>query len=160
MVPGSRLPATADPKRSGAVWWHRGSWCRVVLKEGKDKGAKRFQVWRARVEQETRRAWCTPFDGWKSRAPLAALWVGVTFVFPRLKAHYYHRKSGEVLRPDAPTIHTTRPDTDKLERALGDGFERAGLCQQDSRIVGWTSDKRYGAQPGAQIAIYVPEEGI
>jgi Holliday junction resolvase RusA-like endonuclease len=106
--------------------------------------------WRESIAFEARRAWSDRprLDG--------EIWLGCVFVFPRLKGHF--SSTGE-LRPSAPTYKTTSPDLDKLERAIGDALEQdAGIITNDARIVGTIrSHKRYGAQPGAQISIYVPE---
>lgn len=62
-------------------------------------------------------------------------------------------------RPKRPrwSLPATKPDTDKLQRAVGDGLERAGVLKNDSRIVAWASHKCYAdAQHplGARIKVW------
>lgn len=59
--------------------------------------------------------------------------VRATFVLPRPK------------RPRFP-VPGVKPDTDKLQRNLGDALEVAGILRDDSRIVEWHVRKIY-AQP-------------
>lgn len=47
------------------------------------------------------------------------------------------------------------PDTDKLQRALGDALTDAGMVLDDSRIVSWSASKRWGAEEGVQVRVFV-----
>lgn len=76
-----------------------------------------------------------------------AVTVEATFVFPRPKA----------LKPDqdAPP-HTSAPDTDKLQRAVGDALTIAGVIGDDAQIHTWRAHKRRarpGETPGAHITV-------
>lgn len=79
--------------------------------------------------------------------------LSVTFCFERPKSHF--NKSG--LTKNAPRMHTSKPDLDKLIRALGDGIATdAQLLKDDSYIVSVNAEKRYcvGAeQPGAMVTL-------
>lgn len=62
-------------------------------------------------------------------------------------------------RPKRPrwALPATKPDTDKLQRSIGDGLERAGVLKNDSRIVAWASRKCYAdaRHPlGARIKVW------
>lgn len=62
-------------------------------------------------------------------------------------------------RPKRPrwALPATKPDTDKLQRAVGDGLERAGVLKNDSRIVAWASRKAYADTQhplGARIKVW------
>ncbi len=145
MVPGAVI---GNPDGMGAVWRFHGRWHRAVLKEGKGKGAKRHKAWQATVVR------CA-LQAWRGREPLNKLWVGAVFVFPWRRADL--DKQG-VRKSSADPNKNTRPDTDKLQRSIGDALQKAGVCADDSRIVGWRDPcKVYGKIPGAQIAIYAPE---
>ena len=81
-----------------------------------------------------------------------AFFVSVEFRFMRPKSHY--GKKG--LRPSAPRHKTTKSDTDKLIRSVGDSIQQSGLIRDDSQIVGWEASKRYcktGESPGASITL-------
>lgn len=75
-----------------------------------------------------------------------------TFTFPRPKSHYYHRKSGDVLRDDAPTHKASTPDLGKLERPVEDAMEGI-VYLNDSQIVTHRGSKPYGDRPGVRIVL-------
>lgn len=54
----------------------------------------------------------------------------------------------------------TKPDLDKLQRAVGDALESARVFTNDSRIVGWPCcpAKVYGERVGVEIRVYTLEE--
>lgn len=67
-----------------------------------------------------------------------------------VKAHFY------LTKPQRPRFHdaATRPDLDKLIRAIGDALSPnngAKLLAEDSRIIGWQGLKYY-ATPGKEHA--------
>lgn len=71
--------------------------------------------------------------------------VNARFTLQRPKAHW-SAKGG--LKANAPVWHTTKPDRDKLLRALCDALTNAAVIADDSLIVdGWTS-KTYTAEDG------------
>lgn len=72
-----------------------------------------------------------------------AVTVEATFYIPRAKTNK---------RPHA----TTKPDADKLQRALGDALTQAGTIRDDSYITRWIVDKKYAddTEPGLKITIY------
>lgn len=78
--------------------------------------------------------------------------VSATFVFPRPKKHYRTGKNAHLLRDDAPRWHTGKPDTDKLERAIGDALTGVVL-RDDSQIAFWKARKRYGSWARAEIRV-------
>jgi crossover junction endodeoxyribonuclease RusA len=63
--------------------------------------------------------------------------VNVVFAFARPKSHYYQRKSGLVLRDDAPVWVLSRGigDIDKLQRSIYDAITDAGWIRDDSQIA-------------------------
>lgn len=97
----------------------------------------KLKPWRDAVVLIARRAWLgrPPLD-----QPVA---VDVFFAMPRPKRPKFDRPA-------------TKPDADKLQRAIGDALETAGVVANDSRIVMWRSSKVYagGHQPaGARIIL-------
>lgn len=53
-------------------------------------------------------------------------------------------------------VPATALDTDKLQRALGDGLEKGGLLKNDARIVTWIATKHYAkdGQTGCQVTVF------
>ena len=78
--------------------------------------------------------------------------VKVTFVFPRPKAHFRSGKYAHEVKLTAPKWHTSTPDLDKLQRALGDAFKGVVL-RDDSQVAVWEVQKLYGLQPCAQVEV-------
>jgi len=88
-------------------------------------------------------------EGWEIDCAFA---VSCEFRFMRPKAHF--GKKG--LRPSAPRYKTTKSDTDKLIRSIGDSIQQSGLVRDDSQIIKWAASKRYcepGESPGASITL-------
>ena len=86
-----------------------------------------------------------PLDG--------AITVTAEFIFPRPKA----LKDDQ----DAPP-HTSAPDTDKLQRAVGDALTIAGVIEDDAQIHTWRAHKRrakHGEPPGAHITVTPAQSG-
>lgn len=102
--------------------------------------------WRATVAADVAAVW----DG----RPLIdePVEVDALFVFPRPKAHYRTGKNAGILRDDAPAWVMTKPDSDKLARAIGDSLTGV-ILRDDSRIVHWTLRKVYGSPARCELRI-------
>ncbi len=83
---------------------------------------------------------------------LGPLHLDVVFVFPRPKSHYRTGKHAGTLRDTAPTHCATKPDTDKLIRAIGDSLTGC-VVRDDSQFVKVTAEKIYGS-PRAIIRVF------
>lgn len=80
-----------------------------------------------------------------------AVQITVDFIFDRPKKHF---KSNGELRPDAPKFHTSRPDTEKLMRALCDSL--TGICfHDDSQVSQQIITKRYGNKEVASSVVLI-----
>lgn len=80
--------------------------------------------------------------------------VEAEFVLPRLSGHPKTAKGREY-----PAC--TKPDLDKLSRALGDALESAGVIENDSRIVRWQTSKRYAAiGEAAGVCVRIAPDGM
>jgi len=91
---------------------------------------------------------------WADRDPLTSpVEVLATFTFPRPAYHYGTGRNSDTLKPSAPLAHTTKPDLDKLQRAVGDALTLAGILRDDSQICSWAVTKVYGEHPGAHISL-------
>lgn len=100
----------------------------------------RLRPWRTRVAEEARKALTEPhsaFDG--TSGPIS---VVVNFRIPR----------GKSVKREHPT---TRPDLDKLVRAVFDALTEAGVVGDDSQITTLAAIKVYAdiAQPGVTITV-------
>lgn len=112
-VPG--IPAPQGSKR------HVG---RGVMVES----SKRLKPWREDIRQGALAAaedqqWTAP----------EAVSVGLTFWMPRPKSHPKSRR----------TIHSSRPDVDKLTRGVLDALTSAGAIRDDSTVVKVSAVKCY-----------------
>jgi Holliday junction resolvase RusA-like endonuclease len=104
----------------------------------------RVRPWRATVASAASEAVSALLYG--------AVEVEVVFVFPRPKAHYRTGARAAELKASAPSWHTSYPDLDKLQRAIGDAL--AGVVVSDDRqIASWLVTKRYGATARAEITV-------
>lgn len=90
-----------------------------------------------------------PLDG--------ALWLDVSFFEVRPVSHFFNRKSGRVLRPDAPAFpHVTKThDKDKMRRAISDSLTQAGVLADDKRVVAGAAWKFYADDPPRQACAVV-----
>jgi Holliday junction resolvase RusA-like endonuclease len=94
-------------------------------------------------------------DAWKASVRLAAMkgWDGVTFTgplrvdvavyFKRPKSHFFTGKRSEVIRPNAPMFHTSKPDRDNLDKAILDALTNAGIWKDDAQVCSGTLSKSY-----------------
>ena len=107
--------------------YRRGT--RVVMVESN----KHLPEWRQAV-YEALKASGKQFDG--------AVTVMATFYIPRPKTN-------------KRLYATTKPDVDKLVRAIGDCLTKAGTIVDDSYIVTWNAAKAYadGVTPGVRIIV-------
>lgn len=108
------------------------------------ESSKGLHAWRRKVALIARsNRWLgSPHDG-----PVA---VGIVFARRRPRSHYHASGS---LRSTAPRLPTSKPDVDKLERAILDAL--TGVCWvDDSRVVLVHKMKIYGDAPGAWILVH------
>lgn len=114
-------------------------------------------------------------EGWRARVRAASLSAAVQARWPlgydgpvEVRATFY------LPRPARPrfAVPATKPDLDKLERAVGDALSEVrrggrvvqrGILREDSRIVRWAAAKEYVdgeavKSPGAAIAVLPVDE--
>lgn len=84
--------------------------------------------------------------------PTGPVVVFADLFFPRPKAHYGTGKNANILKATAPTWHTSKPDADKLARALGDAMTGI-VFRDDSQVAVWVVCKHYGTPVRAEITV-------
>lgn len=80
--------------------------------------------------------------------------VTLNFRMPRPKSHF--GKSG--LKQTAPVLHCSKPDIDKITRAVLDALT-AIAWKDDSQVALLTVMKRYDDEPGVQITLEAAQMG-
>lgn len=108
--------------------------------------SKGLPVWRSAVKAQALK---NKPPGWN----MAGLFfVTAIYYFPRPGIH--HKSNGDV-KVTAPTVKITKPDRDKLDRAIGDALTGAAYEDDASCGIGF-SMKIYcdaGKEPGAFISV-------
>ena len=137
------LPAPQGSKRA-LNHRHTG---RVVMIES---AGDRLKVWRQAVTLKARSV--AAQQAWE---PPTAVWADLVFYLPRPKSHYRTGRYAGMLKDSAPRVHTTKPDGDKLTRAVFDSLTDAGVITDDSAIYGYRTLKTYADHhpTGVQITI-------
>ena len=74
------------------------------------------------------------------------------FTFSRPKKHFFTGKRSTVLRDDAPSLHTSKPDVTKLTRAVEDALTKV-LWIDDAQIAETVQSKRYGVTEGVVVKV-------
>lgn len=105
----------------------------------------RLADWRATAVHVMRDPGADPYTG-----PVK---VAVLFIYARPGSHYGTGRNSDVLKPAAPFFKESAPDLDKLQRAVGDALEAAGVIVNDSRIVAWDASKVYGPMAATKITV-------
>jgi crossover junction endodeoxyribonuclease RusA len=110
--------------------------------------------WREAVRAETQRA--VKLEG----SFAGPVHLELTFWLPRPKGHYGTGRNAGQVRESAPCYPTSRPDVDKLARAVLDGLVDGGAFADDSEVTSLTTVKRYegefGHKPGC--VVFIEEE--
>lgn len=115
-----------------------------VIQAGTPKSRAAHKLWR---EQVTWAATSVMLS--RSAPPLdVAAWMVVEFRF----APPQRPKRGLWWK-------ATRPDLDKLVRAVGDSLTDAGVVTEDSRFVLICAVKRYAGVPGATVKVGAMDDG-
>src|SRR5262245_45911803 len=70
--------------------------------------------------------------------------VRAVFWFPPLRSHYGTGRNAGTLKASAPHWKETKPDADKLVRALLDGLVIGGVLRDDALVARLEVEKRYG----------------
>jgi Holliday junction resolvase RusA-like endonuclease len=106
---------------------------------------KKTKPWRQDVVASTLNTIAARAAGWLR--PTGPVDVTITFRLPRIKGHYRTGKYAHLLRDNAPTHSSTKPDVDKLARATLDALTNAGAFGDDAQVARLLVEKTY-AEPG------------
>ena len=111
-----------------------------------DANAKKLKPWRNRIHLEAAAVMGTTpvIEG-----PVI---VHATFIFARPKSHYGTGKNASVLKLSSPRFKFTKPDLDKLARAVLDGIT-GPVVKDDAQVVDLSCVKLYGEQAGAVVVV-------
>ena len=121
---------------------------RVVRGRVIDANQEALHAWREAVKLAALRELAiTP--GWDRDYPCIFARLGFTLARPKL--HYRTGAHAHELRPDAPQLHTTQPDLDKLIRAVLDSLTQAGAYRDDRRVAEISATKLYPGQGPRQL---------
>lgn len=131
------VPGLPQPKGSLRAFTRRGGG--VGLEEG---NAKKLRPWMSSI------AWAAREAGIRD-AGVGCVAVSATFDLVRPKCH--RSKSGKV-KPSAPALPTTKPDVDKLARALLDALTGIAWVD-DAQVVRLDVRKRYGDSAGVRVEL-------
>jgi crossover junction endodeoxyribonuclease RusA len=107
------------------------------------ESSKYVKDWRSYARLKATQTGCERYE------KPTALMADVTFIFDRPKKHF--KANGE-LKKDAPFYHTSKPDTEKLMRALLDAV--TGVCfHDDSQVSVQHSRKIYGPVATTEVQL-------
>lgn len=84
-----------------------------------------------------------------------AIRLDCTFYFARPKGHYGTGKNANVVKDSSPRAHATKPDRDKLLRAVQDALTGT-LYRDDCQVYAGNTIKLYcgeGQVPGVQVTV-------
>lgn len=103
-------------------------------------------AWRQAIATDARREYG---DGVAPRTPVL---IVAELTWPRPLAHYRSGKPDRGLRLDAPRWKVSKPDVDKVSRAILDALTGIAYVD-DAQVVHLDVRKLWGDTPGAVIAI-------
>ena len=141
------IPAPQGSKRAFVV----GGRARMVEDNAKTK------PWRATVTAYARDAIGTE---WDATGPMK---VHAVFYFPRPASHYGTGRNAQQRKPSAPRLFkATKPDLDKLTRALLDALTDAGVWRDDAQVAYLEVLKRWSDDTtvGVHVLIGSDDEGV
>lgn len=121
------------------------------------QGSKVRTRWGMREDNPNTRPWRATVAAEAALVAPAELLTGplactARFFFPRPKAHYRTGAHAGELKPGAPRFHASKPDGDKLARAVGDALSGV-LIRDDACIAWWEIVKLYGQPARAEITV-------
>lgn len=140
------LPVSQGSKRIGR---NRATGEPILI----DDNPAKLKAWRSYVTMKARQAAAAAVF-LKLEGPVR---VSLRFTFQRPKSHYGTGRNKATLKDSAPAYMLTKPDVDKLTRAILDSLTDAKAYRDDSQVVVLEVVKSYAEpneQPGATITVW------
>jgi Holliday junction resolvase RusA-like endonuclease len=111
-----------------------------------DQKDARIRVWRRLIFTGLQTSGWQPIEHGPVRCTL-------DFILPRPKEHYRTGQFANLLRKAAPLWHRSKPDLDKLTRAVLDALTKSHAIGDDAQISMLIASKRYttGGEVGVRI---------
>lgn len=78
--------------------------------------------------------------------------IEVDFYRPRAKGHFRTGRNAHLLKPDAPAAPNTRPDVDKLLRAILDALKNVAYAD-DGQVASVIARKNFGEPARAVVRV-------
>lgn len=91
---------------------------------------------------------------------VCALKLRLVFILPRPKSHYRSGANSGMLKPEAPFLHTGKPDADNFAKAVMDAMTVLRFWQDDAQVAELQVRKTYGEVPGCLIEISEPQRSV
>jgi Holliday junction resolvase RusA-like endonuclease len=116
--------------------------------------SKGLESWRRAIAVTVRAALSNPHSAtWPSEAAAGPVAATVIFLMTRPQDHYRTGQFEGLVKDSAPLHPATRPDVDKLARAVLDALKMSGAIKDDGQVVSLAAVKTYGAagSTGARI---------
>ena len=115
--------------------------------------AKHARPWRQAIVAEA----LTAMDGTLTFPE--AVRVNCIFYFRRPNGHFGTGKNAGIVKENAPTLKTSKPDIDKLVRAVLDALTIAGVLLDDRQVASLQALKRYADPDKAEgVRVLVSDE--
>lgn len=115
-----------------------------------EAGGQKLKNWRHDVTRAAEQART------EHGALIGPVFLEVHFYMPRPRSHYGTGRNAALVRDSAPEYPGSRPDLDKLVRAVDDALTTSGLWIDDAQVVVLYARKLYAGpdrDPGADIRI-------
>lgn len=112
---------------------------------------RRIQAWRRMIATAIRTCDWQPL----MHGPIH---VKLTFLLPRPARHYGTGRNQNALKPGRPSWCPTKPDADKLARAVLDGLTKCGAIGDDAQIAVLEVTKRYSDT--GEVGVWIEAETI
>lgn len=141
-----RFSVTGVPVSQGSKNYHHAKGRSWATESAGDK----LKAWRSDIRDAAEKALAAGDFTEFYRGPIA---MTLAFTFERPKTHYRTGKFSDELRKEAPRHHISKPDADKLDRAVLDALSKL-VYKDDSQVSFKTTSKSYGTIPGVEIRIW------
>lgn len=106
---------------------------------------KKLRPWRDKLAEEFRKL--------DLETLLGPVQVELAFYVQHLASHFGSGRNAGTLKSSAPVYAKTRPDIDKLTRAVLDAMTESALIRDDGQVAVLIAEKRYARTPGVHVKL-------